>query len=154
MKQNTADTFFFNLCDVILKQSKDPSTKTSCVIVGPNNEVRSIGYNGIPRGVNDNEDRFVRPLKYKWVEHAERNAIYNAARNGTSIDGCTIYIMWHPCADCARAIIQSGITQVVVPAGSTEYGKDRWGEDFEISRIMFCEANITVREVDKGTLNV
>ena len=155
MKQETADNFFFSLCDTILKQSKDPSTKTSCVIVGPNNEVRSLGYNGVPRGVADIESRFERPLKYKWVEHGERNAIYNAARAGIALDGCLIYIMWYPCADCARAIIQSGIIQVIIPAGSAEYGKERWGEDFKISKVMFEEAGIDVREVKgKNSLSV
>jgi len=147
MNQDTADKFFMALCDTIKLQSKDPSTQTACVIVGPNQEVRSIGYNGIPRGVMDLPKRFERPIKYKWVEHCERNAIYNAARVGIPVDDCTMYIMWYPCADCARAIIQSGISTLVVPAGSREIGKERWGDDFAVAEVMFAEAGTTVREV-------
>jgi len=148
MRQKNADSFFFSLCDTILKQSKDPSTQTACVIIGPNQEVRSIGYNGIPRGVHDSEHRFQRPQKYKWVEHCERNAIYNAVRAGISIEGCTMYLMWFPCADCARAIIQSGITELVVPVGATERGRERWAEDFEVATTMLSEAGVVVRSVD------
>src|SRR5678816_3286831 len=72
--------------------SKDRSTKVGCVIVGPSREIRSTGYNGFPRGVNDDVDeRHARPMKYAYCEHAERNAIYNAARVGIPLEGCTLY---------------------------------------------------------------
>ena len=80
------DEYFLTLCDAVALKSKDRSTKLGCVIVGVGHEVRSTGYNGFPRGVNDNVDaRHQRPEKYKWTEHAERNAIYNAARCGVSV---------------------------------------------------------------------
>src|SRR3972149_4666305 len=101
--------FFFALAALAAKKSKDRSTKIGAVVVGPDNEVRSLGYNGFPRGINDDvEERHRRPAKYLWSEHAERNAIYNAVRAGICLRGCTMYVHSHPCVDCARAIIQSG----------------------------------------------
>jgi hypothetical protein len=101
--------------DAIRGPASDPcsmfrhvSTRVGCVIVGTHKEIRAIGYNGFPRGVDDDRDaRHERPVKYKWTEHAERNAIYSSARAGISIDGCTMYLPWFPCMDCARAIVQS-----------------------------------------------
>ena len=98
-------------------RSKDPNTQIGCVIVGPNHEIRSTGYNSFPRGIRDDvPERLVRPTKYLWIEHAERNAICNAARAGTATEGCTIYVEIMPCMDCARAMVQAGITQVVISA--------------------------------------
>lgn len=126
------------------KFSKDRSTKMGCVIVGPGLEVRSIGYNGFPRGVNDNvEARHARPAKYLWTEHAERNAVYNAARGHTTLDGCTAYVPWFPCMDCARALVQSGITTVV--AFKPNFDDPKWGEDFKNTVILLGEAGVTVR---------
>lgn len=108
------DEYFVNMLDVVSLKSKD-TTKTSSIIVGPAYEIRSTGYNGAPRGFNDNDKiKFEKPEKYFWVEHAERNAIYNAARVGTSTDNCTLYASHFPCIDCARAIVQAGITKVVI----------------------------------------
>ena len=77
------DNRFLSMAKLIATWSRDRSTKVGAVIVGPNREVRSVGYNGFPRGVNDAiESRYERPGKYDWTEHAERNAIYNAARYG------------------------------------------------------------------------
>ena len=138
------DKKFLDLCGTIEKWSKDPSTQVAAVIVGPDNEVRSLGYNGLPRGVEDLPTRYeIRPEKYKWVEHAERNAIYNAARSGTPLQGCTIYLKWFPCTDCARGIIQSGITHMVCEHPDVEM--PTWGADFKISLQMFEEAGINVK---------
>jgi dCMP deaminase len=85
------------------------------VIVGSGNEIRGTGYNGLPRKVSaHHEARHSRENgeKYLWFEHAERNAIYNMARTGVSTLGCRIYVDNFPCADCARAIIQSGLVQL------------------------------------------
>ena len=110
----TWDEYYINMLEVVSLKSKD-TTKTSAIIVGPNNEIRSTGYNGPPRGFNDaDKTKFVKPEKYYWVEHAERNAIYNAARNGTSIDNCIIFASHFPCIDCARGIVNSGIIRVIV----------------------------------------
>src|SRR5690242_7044614 len=108
------DQRFMELAKLIATWSKDRSTKVGCVVVGTDNEVRSIGFNGFPRGVDDDvEERHERPAKYAWTEHAERNAIYSAVRVGISLKGCTMYLPWFPCMDCARALIQSGIAELV-----------------------------------------
>ena len=99
------DRYFMGLAVQAATLSKDESTKLGCVIVGPDREIRATGYNSFPRGVNDDRpERQGRPLKYKWFEHAERNAIYNAARVGVSLKGCVLYCAWPPCTDCARGI--------------------------------------------------
>jgi dCMP deaminase len=85
------------------------------VIVDSRQSVLSLGWNGFPRRINDNiESRHTRPNKYLWTEHAERNAIYNAASTGNILLGATLYVNGIPCADCARAIIQSGITKIIM----------------------------------------
>ena len=118
------------------------------MVVGPHQEIRATGFNGFPRGVDDTvEERHERPAKYVWTEHAERNAIYNAARSGTSLDGCTLYVNLHPCADCARAIIQTGITLVVCP--SPQLDDPAWGEQFRIAQVMLHEASVDVLHEDK-----
>ena len=84
-------------------KSKDRSTHVGAVVIGPDNEVRTSGYNSFPRNLNDNvEARYERPLKYMWTEHAERNAIYNAAGTGVALKDCDMYCMWFPCHECAR----------------------------------------------------
>jgi dCMP deaminase len=109
------DTYFLQMAQLVSTKSKDRSTKVGCVIVGPDHEVRTTGYNGFCRGIIDDVDsRHERPDKYLWTEHAERNAIYNAARNGIQLAGCTAYVTLFPCADCSRAMIQSGIRKIVV----------------------------------------
>lgn len=114
--------YFFNLIQVIKSKSKDQSTKFGCVIVGPDNEIRTTGYNSFPRGLDDNNpERIIRPEKYIWFEHSERNAIYNAARMGTPLKGCRLYVDGIPCVDCSRGIIQSGIVKVI-------YNDDAWQE--------------------------
>lgn len=122
--------------------SKDRSSKVGCLIVGPDKEIRSVGYNGFPRGVNDDvEERHARPIKYDYTEHAERNAVYNAARVGTPLAGCIAYVPWFPCTDCARALIQSGIKTVV--GYTPDFNDPQWGPKFKISKIMLHEAGIT-----------
>lgn len=107
-------TYFFNLIQVIKTKSKDPNTQVGCVIVGKNNQILSTGYNSFPCGINDDvPERRERPEKYLWIEHAERNAIYLAARSGTALEGSTMYMDGIPCVDCARGIIQSGIKKII-----------------------------------------
>jgi len=133
-----------DICDVVAKKSKDSSTKVGCVIVGPHNEIRGVGFNGMPRGIDDDiADRHGRPEKYKWFEHAERNAIFNCARSGVSTDGCRLYVnSLPPCSDCARAIIQSGIREVIL--SSLEY-PERWADQCGTALAMMREAGIPVR---------
>ncbi|MGE0211812.1 MAG: cytidine/deoxycytidylate deaminase family protein [Parvibaculaceae bacterium] len=138
--------YFMGLARHVATKSKDRSTKVGCIIVGPDNEIRSTGYNSFPRGIDDeNEERHQRPLKYKWTEHAERNAIYNAARMGTPLKGCRMYLPWFPCMDCARAVVQSGISQLVCTAPDLD--NPTWGDDFRNALVLFEEAGTELQFV-------
>ena len=119
-------TMAFRVCDAIAVDSKDQSTQLGSVILGPDHEIRSTGYNSFPRGCNDNiEWRQGRPQKYRYMAHAEENAITNAAGTGTALKGCSIYCQWPPCDRCARMIIGSRIAKVycrdlIVPERRTD----------------------------------
>jgi dCMP deaminase len=135
---------FLNLATHISDWSKDPSTKVGCVVVGPDREIRSTGFNGLPRGIEDNSERLNnREIKYPMICHAEENAIMHAARIGISLKGCTAYVTWPPCTRCARSLIQAGILTVIYPK-NTEI-PDRWASDFELSMNMFKEAGIELK---------
>lgn len=141
------------MAELVASKSKDRSTKIGCVIVGKENEVRSTGFNGFCRGVNDNKDsRHERPAKYLWSEHSERNAIYSAAKIGVPLDGCKIYVSWWPCTDCARAIIQAGIKEIIIDGRDYEKKKEfnkRWEDNINIAKEMLSEVGIKV-EIYKG----
>jgi dCMP deaminase len=140
------DARFTRLALHISSWSKDPSTKVGCVVVGPDREIRSTGFNGFPRGIEDTAARLQdREQKYPLVCHAEENAIMHAARIGVSLKGCIAYVTWPPCTRCARSLIQAGISQVAYPAGLEI--PERWAQDFEISGAMLQEAGLVTRTV-------
>ena len=144
MKRPTWDETWIGLCYEMANRSKDRSTRVGCVIVGPNNIPRALGYNGIPRNCRDDvEHRYFRPQKYFYFEHGERNAIFNAAREGVALEGCKIYIPAPPCVDCSRAIIQSGIVEVI--CGALLVPK-RWKDGCEAGMEMLLEADILIRQ--------
>ena len=151
------DEFFYEMLLTIRKKSKDPSTQVACVIVGDDNEVRSLGFNGFPRGVEDDPEkvpeRYERPEKYVWFEHGERNAIYNAARMGTPLNGCRLYVTGYPCTDCARAIIKVGIKEVIIGDLDSPGFLERWKDQIERSTTMFEESGIKVRLYKNGKEN-
>jgi dCMP deaminase len=143
------DQYYLSICKVVATRSKDPNTQIGCVIIGPAREIRSTGYNSFPRGIRDDvPERLVRPAKYLWIEHAERNAICNAARAGTATEECTIYVEIMPCMDCARAIVQAGIKSVVVSAERmSQYSSQYYDEHFGLVEVLFGEAGVSVRRV-------
>lgn len=143
------DQYYLQICQVVAARSKDPNTKIGCVIVGPAHEIRTTGYNSFPRGIRDDvPERKERPTKYLWIEHAERNAICNAARCGTALEACTIYVEIMPCMDCGRAIVQAGIREVVVSAERmSQYSSDYYNQQFGMVEVLFAEAGIKVRRV-------
>ena len=140
------DDYFMAMLPLIAERSHDPNTKTSCVIVGPDHEIRSTGYNGFPRGIQDAiPERLERPEKYFWIEHAERNAIYNAARVGIPLKSCTLYLSWLPCMDCARGMIQAGITRLVVDKEEHErHRSPKWEPDFARVGTLLNEAGVSL----------
>ncbi len=107
--------YFMALAYLTASKSKDPSTKVGAVIVAEGNSIVSTGYNGLPRRCEDDRpDRNERPIKYSWYEHAERNAIYNAAKKGVALNNTIIFTPDLPCVDCLRGIIQSGLGAIFI----------------------------------------
>jgi dCMP deaminase len=141
------DEYFGKLTLLTSQKSEDQSTQCGSIIVTPTNEVVTTGYNGFPRGIKDTPERQERPIKYKYFEHAERNAIYNAARLGSSTLGKILWVTGVPCADCARAIIQAGIIEVVAqirPDADAEFIA-RWKESTDFTIALFEEAGVKLR---------
>jgi dCMP deaminase len=147
------DKRFLQIALLICNWSKDTSTKVGCVITTAEGEIISTGYNGMCRNIDDkNEFRNQRPQKYMWFEHAERNAIFNAAKRGIKLDGCTLYVTSIPvkfsvCADCARAVIQSGIKKVV-QISFDEIIAEKWVESGQVTADMFKEAGVDFYTTD------
>ena len=139
------DERFLELAKQIASWSKDPSTQVGCVVVGPDREIRSTGFNGLPRGIEDSEDRLNnREIKYPMICHAEENAIMHAARIGISLKDCTAYVTWPPCTRCARSLIQAGDSEIIYPKGIAI--PDRWIQDFDLSLKMFKEAAVKTKQ--------
>jgi dCMP deaminase len=138
--------YFLNIAEQVKLKSKDKSTQIGAVIVGADNEVLSTGYNSFPRGLDDSkEERQERPEKYFWFEHAERNAIYNAARIGVSLKNSTIYLTSGlPCMDCARGIVNSGIKVVWCKTECTTKNKEKWVESQTKSLQLLNECGVQV----------
>lgn len=123
--------------------SPDSSTQNAAVIYGATGICRStIAVNRFPAGVEESTERWTRPLKYSYVEHAERNAIYAAAVQGISTAGATMVSPWAACADCARGIIQSGITRLVTMENLDSHGA--WSESISLAMGMLHEAGVQV----------
>lgn len=131
---------FMEVAKLTSEKSKDTSTKVGAVITDFEHTQLSSGYNGLPRGVQYIPERLERPLKYKYFEHAERNAIYNAVRNGVPLRDSKLYVTSFPCTDCARAIIQSGINHVYYLENPEL--ESRWGDDMSIAAQMLGEAGV------------
>ena len=159
-KQSTWHKYFMDMAMLAANKSGDDSLGVGCVIVGPNNEVRSTGYNGLPRGLEYTPERRERPAKYAWTEHAERNAIYNAARVGVPLEGCRAYIVCTdlkrggrtPCVDCTRALIQSGIVEIIeFDTGLAEGPGRTWVESLKVVEPMLQEAGVQITHLSPET---
>jgi dCMP deaminase len=145
------DQRFLELALLVGTWSKDRSRQVGCVIADDQRGIRAIGYNGFPRGIqDDSEQRHARPAKYLWTEHAERNAIYQAARIGVRLEGCTMYLPWFPCMDCARAIVQAGITRLV--AFRPDTSDAQWGEQFVAALELLKESDVALVWADPQEL--
>lgn len=147
----------------VKQKSKDPHTQVGCIIVGPDNEVRSTGYNGLPRGVNDSINAYPERHdrvkdKYSWYAHAEENALLNAARMGTPMKGCRAYITATPCPTCARMLINAGIAEVYWSMDpsfvSSPERKMAFEKTYKISKAMFSEAKVSFIELVSTVDNV
>ena len=140
------DEYFMGLAHLSAKRSKDPSTQVGAAINDPHKKIVGIGYNGFPIGVSDDEfpwerDGEMLATKYPYVVHAELNAILNAT---TSLRGCSIYVSLFPCHECTKAIVQSGITEVV-------YEDDKYATTDSViaSKRMLTSAGVSLRRLEK-----
>ena len=137
------DEYFMGIAMLAAKRSKDPSTQVGACIVSPDNIIISTGYNGMPKGCSDDEfpwNRDGEDTKYPYVVHAELNAILNA--NGRDLRGSRVYVALFPCNECAKAIIQSGVKEVVYL--SDKY-KDTMGN--LASKRMLTAAGVTFKKL-------
>ncbi len=149
------DDLFMTAVYLFASKSKDKSTHIGAIVVGPDKEVRSTGYNGFVRGLQDElPQRQERPEKYFWFEHAERNAIYNATLIGASLKDCIMYTNGIPCMDCSRGIVQAGIKEVVVDKIWDENNSEKWAENGKRSLEMFEEVGVKVRYYEGGFVEI
>jgi dCMP deaminase len=139
------DARWMELARHLTQWSMDRSRKTSAVIVDRDHNILvSIGVNEFSPGVETNvESRHQRPDKYKWTEHAERNAIFDAAAKGISTLGCHIYLPWYPCAECARAISRARIAEVI--AIEPDWNDPTYAAEFAIARTVLEKGRVKVR---------
>lgn len=150
------DRHFLNLAVEHARMSKDPNTRVGSIIVGPDREIVSAGFNGFPRGIADSADRLGnRETKLALVVHAEMNAVLAAARIGVRLKGCTLYLaatddsgmVWGgpPCTRCTVEVIQAGIAQIV--SWPFKEANSKWKDDVERARLILREAGLIYREV-------
>ncbi len=137
----------FEQCDIVSQNSRDANTKVGCVIIR-NGTIIESGYNDLINKVVETPEKVTRPLKTIWIEHAERNAIYKAAKKGISLEDSTIYLNWWPCVDCCRAIIQCGIIEIV-SNNPPDLNDERWGEQFKHTLELIKESGIKTTFVTK-----
>ena len=132
---------YLKLAQEVASWSKDPSAKIGAIAIGEKGQVLAQGYNGFPRNVDDSPERYNdRQLKYKYVVHAEQNLIYNATYNGVSLDGAVLYVVGLPvCSECAKAVIQVGIKQVVMPDQEVP---EHWSESWNFTQSLFRESGV------------
>lgn len=143
MHDSKWDVRFLHLSEHISTWSLDPSTKVGAVIVDTNRRLVSLGYNGLPMGVEDTYERLNnRKLKYSIIVHGERNAMLFAGR---SLIGCTLYTWpFQPCSACSSMVIQTGISRVV----SLPSDNPRWVDDFALGSEIFEEAGVNLDLLD------
>lgn len=140
------DAAIMKVAFTIAQRSKDPNTQVGCCIVDSKHRFIGVGYNGLPRGCNDDEfpwtksDNSIYHNKYGYVVHAEQNAILNSTKD---LDGTKIYVTQHPCNECAKFIIQSGIVEVIY---QNNPNKDT--DSVKASVRMFAAAGVKVRQYD------
>ena len=136
---------FMHIAEAFATRSHDPSSKVGAIILGPAYDVRASGWNGAPRNCKaDTDHRYDnREEKLWWVTHAEANAIANAARVGTSVEGCTLVCTHMTCMTCAKLIAQSGIIHVICIEPTVDFGL-RWHDDIKHTKELFTELGLTL----------
>lgn len=123
------------------KSSTDLSTQNGAIVVR-DGQVIGSGSNHFPKGVAELPHRLIRPEKYKYVVHAETQAIYDAARKGNATEGAEMFSPWAACGECAKAIIQAGITKLVVHKEAIDQSHNQWADSIKLALEMFKEAGV------------
>ena len=141
-----SDFYFIGLAERAASYSPDPKTKVGAVIVNELGRLVVYGFNDFPIKIAQTPERWERPLKYKYVCHAEQSAIYNAASAGRMVGSCSMFIHGlPPCIECVKAIIQSGITRVICPSASSLLPhQQHWIADLGFAQTLLAEAKISV----------
>lgn len=148
LNSDAVDRIILGECYKTARNSPDTSTQIGAAIVNPNGkEVLQFSYNGFVRGWNPTEEDFERPRKYLVTEHAERRVIYQAARAGIPLLGCTLYSTWAACADCARAVVESGIIKLVRHHPPHDEAVNRWLESVSLGDEIMKAGNVTIIDI-------
>ena len=142
------DEYFMGVAKLTAQRSKDPNSQVGACIVGEDHRILSMGYNGFPRGCSDDEYPWDREgddlgVKYTYVTHAELNAILNFKGSNMDLEGASLYVTLFPCNECAKAIIQTGIRNVI-------YGSDKYADapSTIASKRMFSSAGVSYRRYE------
>jgi len=139
---NKWDERFVRIAEEVASWSKDPGTKVGAVLVN-DKRILATGYNGFPSGISDSLERYLdREVKLAYTVHAEVNVLLNAAKNGAQTAGSTLYTTFHPCVNCAAAVIQGGITTVVSP--TVHSAPERWWDSFARAGELLLEAGVNI----------
>lgn len=133
------------------RESDDPDTNNGAVLVDRYGSLIGESANVFPDGVSVTAERQQRPTKYSYMVHAERGAIYKAARSGLQAKGGMLVVPWYACADCAQAIIQAGVVRVVGHRQMLDATPDRWKETIVLADAMLDEAGV-VRDYYDGPI--
>lgn len=146
------DKRFLKVAKEMATWSKDTSTQVGAVLVDQDRIIRSTGYNGIPRNLDDlDTEKSIRPDKQYYYEHAERNVLWNCCNVGIPTKKCTMYVTHLCCPDCARGIIQCGIIRVVVDSSIIDSGfYVRWYDRLVIAKKMLTEAGVELTWVNSN----
>jgi dCMP deaminase len=137
-------------CQVARDRSDDPRTQNAAVLVAADGRY-AVSANRLPHRIARHASRLYSPAKYDYLEHAERAAIYAAAAAGIATEGGTLYCPWFACTECARAIILTGIKEVVGLAGHRNATPARWLENIETAEAMLEEAGVGMRWMTSAT---
>lgn len=132
----------------VAQNSPDPSTQNSALLVNSDGDILMEDINRFPDGVQYKPERWERPLKYKIIEHAERNVIYSCAYLGVATKGLIMVSPWAACSDCARAIIQAKLTKLVTHKQACDRSPKFWRDEIDIAFTMLNEAGVEIQLLD------
>lgn len=129
------------------KKSTNPSTQNGAILVDEEGNIVLSAVNSFPDGIAESQERQIKPLRFKFSVHAERNVLYQAARLGIKTKGLIMICPWATCSDCSQAIIQTGIRRLIVHKQALDRS-GRWKDDIELAFSMLREAGVEVTVFD------